>query len=206
LTRVGIVPVVVLEDPEAANPLADALVQGGVPCVEITLRTPAGILGLEALRDRTDILAGAGTVLTVQDVDRAAVAGAGFIVSPGFAPDVVARSQELGLTVIPGISSATELQAAVAAGLRHVKLFPAEIIGGLQLLKALASPFPGVEFMPSGGLTLQNMTSYLEHPAVFAVGGSWMVPQDAIASGRFSDVARLCAEARDVVLVMEERN
>ena len=199
LGRTGVVPVVVLEDPTSANPLADALVQGGIPCAEITLRTPAGIRGIDALKDRTDILVGAGTVLTREDVDRAADAGARFIVSPGFAPDVVARSVQLGLTVIPGISTATELQAAVAAGVSHVKLFPAEIVGGLQLLKALAGPFPDVKFMPSGGLTLQNMTGYLQNPAVFAVGGSWMVPQTAMASRRFSEVAKLCAETRDMV-------
>ncbi len=185
---------VVLDDASRAHELADALVQGGIPCAEITFRTPAGLEALATLRHRTDILLGAGTVLTAAGVDLAADAGAKFIVSPGLGADVLARCREHGLTPIPGIATASELQAAAAAGLRHVKLFPAELAGGLPMLTALAGPFPEMRFMPSGGLTPENVTTYLDHPAVFAAGGSWMVPRAAIRAGDFDEVARLCAE------------
>ncbi|MFF1254430.1 bifunctional 4-hydroxy-2-oxoglutarate aldolase/2-dehydro-3-deoxy-phosphogluconate aldolase [Pseudarthrobacter sp. NPDC058329] len=196
LTNIQIVPVVVLDDPSGANALADALVEGGIPCAEITLRTPAGLEALKALRGRTDLLLGAGTVLNAADVDLAVDAGAQFIVSPGFGADVVTRCRERGVTAIPGISTASELQVAVAAGLRHVKFFPAEQAGGLPMLTALSGPFPDVRFMPSGGLRPDNVNTYLDHPAVFAAGGSWMVPRATIIAGHFSEVARLCADTR----------
>lgn len=196
LSEIQIVPVVVLDDPSGANGLADALVAGGISCAEITFRTPAGLAALKALRGRTDLLLGAGTVLNAADVDLAADAGASFIVSPGFAADVVARCRERGVTAIPGVATASELQAAVAAGLRHLKFFPAEQTGGLPTLSALAGPFPDVRFMPSGGLRPDNVHSYLDHPAVFAAAGSWMVPRAAIVAGDFQEVARLCAETR----------
>jgi 2-dehydro-3-deoxyphosphogluconate aldolase/(4S)-4-hydroxy-2-oxoglutarate aldolase len=196
LADIQIVPVVVLDDATGANELADALVAGGIPCAEITFRTPAGLEALKALRGRTDLLLGAGTVLNATDVDLAADAGAKFIVSPGFGADVVARCRERGITAVPGVSTASELQAAVAAGLRHVKFFPAEQAGGLPMLSALSGPFPEVRFMPSGGLRPDNVNTYLDHPAVFAAGGSWMVPRAALVAGNFQEVARLCAETR----------
>jgi 2-dehydro-3-deoxyphosphogluconate aldolase/(4S)-4-hydroxy-2-oxoglutarate aldolase len=196
LSEIQIVPVVVLDAAAGANELADALVAGGISCAEITFRTPAGLEALKALRGRSDLLLGAGTVLNAADVDLAADAGAKFIVSPGFGADVVARCRERGVTAIPGVSTASELQAAVAAGLRHVKFFPAEQAGGLPMLNALAGPFPDVRFMPSGGLRPDNVNTYLDHPAVFAAGGSWMVPREAITAGNFQEVVRLCAETR----------
>jgi 2-dehydro-3-deoxyphosphogluconate aldolase/(4S)-4-hydroxy-2-oxoglutarate aldolase len=196
LSEIRIVPVVVLDDPTVANDLADALVAGGIPCAEITFRTPAGLQALKELRGRTDLLLGAGTVLSAADVDLAADAGARFIVSPGFGADVVARCRERGVTAIPGVATASELQAAVGAGLRHVKFFPAEQAGGLPMLSALSGPFPEVRFMPSGGLGPDNVGTYLDHPAVFAAGGSWMVPRAEIVEGNFQEIARLCAETR----------
>jgi 2-dehydro-3-deoxyphosphogluconate aldolase/(4S)-4-hydroxy-2-oxoglutarate aldolase len=196
LSEIRIVPVVVLDDPGIANDLADALVAGGIPCAEITFRTPAGLEALKELRGRTDLLLGAGTVLSATDVDLAADAGARFIVSPGFGADVVARCRERGVTAIPGVATASELQAAVGAGLRHVKFFPAEQAGGLPMLSALSGPFPEVRFMPSGGLRPDNVNTYLDHPAVFAAGGSWMVPRAEIVAGNFQEIARLCAETR----------
>jgi 2-dehydro-3-deoxyphosphogluconate aldolase/(4S)-4-hydroxy-2-oxoglutarate aldolase len=196
LSEIRIVPVVVLDDPGIANDLADALVAGGIPCAEITFRTPAGLEALKELRGRTDLLLGAGTVLSATDVDLAADAGARFIVSPGFGADVVARCRERGVTAISGVATASELQAAVGAGLRHVKFFPAEQAGGLPMLSALSGPFPEVRFMPSGGLRPDNMNTYLDHPAVFAAGGSWMVPRAEIVAGNFQEIARLCAETR----------
>ncbi|RAM38267.1 bifunctional 4-hydroxy-2-oxoglutarate aldolase/2-dehydro-3-deoxy-phosphogluconate aldolase [Arthrobacter globiformis] len=196
LSEIQIVPVVVLDDPAGANELADALIAGGIACAEITLRTPAGLEALKGLRGRTDLLLGAGTVLNAADVDLAADAGARFIVSPGFGADVVARCRERGVTAIPGVATASELQAAVAAGLRHVKFFPAEQAGGLPMLSALAGPFPEVRFMPSGGLRPDNVNTYLDHPAVFAAGGSWMVPRAAQAAGDYQEIARLCTATR----------
>ena len=209
LTAIGIVPVIVLDDPSRANELADALIEGGIPCAEITFRTPAGLEALKALRGRTDILLGAGTVLNATDVDLAADAGARFIVSPGLGTDVMDRCRERGLIAIPGITTASELQAAAAAGLRHVKFFPAELAGGIPMLNTLFAPFPGMSFMPSGGLTFDNVSAYLEHPAVFAAGGSWMVPRAAITAGDFGEVTRLCTETRALLstnLKGRERN
>lgn len=194
LAELKVVPVVVLDDPDHANALADALVTGGLPCAEITFRTAAGEAAIRAIASRNDILVGAGTVLTAEQVDRAADAGAHFVVSPGFGIDVVTRAQELGIAVLPGISTASELQAAVGAGLSSVKFFPAVQSGGLGTLSALAGPFPAVRFMPSGGIRLTNAAEYLAHPNVFAVGGSWMVPRERIAAGDFEAVRRLTAE------------
>lgn len=196
LSDIQIVPVVVLDDPATANELADALVAGGISCAEITFRTAAGLEALKALRGRSDILLGAGTVLSAADVDLAADAGARFIVSPGFGADVAGRCRERGITGIPGVATASELQAAAAAGLRHVKFFPAEQSGGLPMLNALAGPFPEMRFMPSGGIRPDNVGTYLDHPAVFAAGGSWMVPRAAILAGDFDEIVRLCAETR----------
>ncbi|WP_426979382.1 bifunctional 4-hydroxy-2-oxoglutarate aldolase/2-dehydro-3-deoxy-phosphogluconate aldolase [Pseudarthrobacter sp. O4] len=206
LSEIQIVPVVVLDDPSGANELADALVEGGISCAEITFRTAAGLEALKALRGRTDLLLGAGTVLNAADVDLAADAGAKFIVSPGFGPDVVTRCRERGVTAIPGISTASELQTAVAAGLRHVKFFPAEHAGGLSMLTALSGPFPEVRFMPSGGLRPENVNTYLDHPAVFAAGGSWMVPRAAIIAGDFQEIARLCAQTRSQLTEHKGKN
>lgn len=195
LAAIRLVPVVVLDDAGHANPLADALVSGGIPCAEITFRTPAGVRAIRAIAGRSDILVGAGTVVSVGQVDRAVDAGARFIVSPGLDQKVVERALGHGVPVLPGIATATELQAAVSLGLDAVKLFPAELLGGLPLIDSLAAPFPEVRFMPSGGVTIRNMVDYLTHPSVFAVGGSWMVPRDVIGDRRFDEVERLAAQA-----------
>ncbi len=194
LAGIRVVPVVVIDDPTRADDLADALVAGGLPCAEITFRTPGGEAALRAIASRQDILVGAGTVLTSEQVDRAVDAGARFVVSPGFGIDVVTRAQELGVAVLPGVATATELQAAVRAGLNAVKFFPAAQSGGLGMLSALSAPFPDVRFMPSGGIRLAGVAGYLAHPSVFAVGGSWMVPRERIAVGDFETVRRLAAE------------
>ncbi len=194
LARIRVIPIVVIDDPSRADTLADALVAGGLPCAEITFRTMGGEAALRATASRQDILVGAGTVLTADQVDRAADAGARFIVSPGFGSDVVTRAQELGIAVLPGISTASELQAAARAGLNAVKFFPAAQSGGLGMLSALSGPFPDMRFMPSGGVRLANAAEYLAHPAVFAVGGSWMVPRERIAVGDFETVRRMAVE------------
>lgn len=196
-----IVPVIVLDDAADAGPLADALLAGGIDCAEITLRTPAGLAAVHALAHRDDILVGAGTVLSAAQTDEAVAAGARFLVSPGLGLDVVQRAQQLGVTVLPGVATATELQAAAAAGLGTVKFFPAGALGGLGMLDALAGPFPGMRFMPSGGVTAGNAADYLAHPSVFAVGGSWMVPRGLIGAGRFAEITALCRRTVDALAV-----
>ncbi len=195
LTRIRIVPVVVIDDATQAADLAAALVAGGIPCAEITLRTNAGPAALQAAAAVPGFTVGAGTVLTAEDVDRSADSGAEFIVSPGFDAEVVDRALGRGLAVLPGIATATELQRARRAGLDAVKFFPADRLGGLGTIGALAGPFPTMRFLPSGGVGALNAAEYLAHPAVFAVGGSWMVPRAALAAGAFDVIAGLSAQA-----------
>jgi 2-dehydro-3-deoxyphosphogluconate aldolase/(4S)-4-hydroxy-2-oxoglutarate aldolase len=193
------VPVVVLDDPGRAAPLADALQRGGIRCAEITLRTPAALGAIAALRDLSDFTVGAGTVLTPRDVDRVVDAGARFVVSPGLAEDVVERAQALGVDVFPGVATATEVQRAIRLGLDRLKLFPAGPLGGLAAIRALAGPFPDVRYLPSGGVTPANAGEYLASPHVFAVSGSWMATRELIAAGDFDAVARRSREAVDAV-------
>lgn len=187
----GIVPVVVIDDAGMAQDLAAALLQGGVPRAEITLRTPAAVSAMAAMAAVDGFTVGAGTVLSTDDVERCVDAGARFIVSPGLDPRVVEHSHSRGVVAIPGVATATELQTAAALGLTAVKFFPAERLGGLGMIDALRGPFPGVRFMPSGGITAAQAATYLAHPAVFAVGGSWMVSRTTLNSGNFETIARL---------------
>lgn len=188
-----VLPVVVLDDEARADDLGAALVRGGLPIAEVTLRSPGAVAVLARLADRGDVLAGAGTVLSVAQVEAAHDAGARFVVSPGLAADVVRRCQALGLPVLPGVSTATEIMSALALGLDTVKLFPAEAIGGLSTLRALAAAFPAVQFVPTGGITATSASAYLAHRAVRAVGGSWMVAPDLLAAGRWDEVSARCA-------------
>jgi 2-dehydro-3-deoxyphosphogluconate aldolase/(4S)-4-hydroxy-2-oxoglutarate aldolase len=198
-----LVPVVVLDDARDACGVGEALVGGGLPVVEVTLRTAAGLEAIRRLVDRGDVLVGAGTVLTCEQVDQAVGAGASFVVSPGLSRAVVERCRELGVLSLPGAVTATEVQAAVELGVRVVKFFPAGTSGGPAAIAALAAPFGGVTFVPTGGVTAENVADYLRVPAVVAVGGSWMVPRDRIRAGDFEVVRRLAAEA--VALVREVR-
>jgi 2-dehydro-3-deoxyphosphogluconate aldolase/(4S)-4-hydroxy-2-oxoglutarate aldolase len=198
IARIGalrLVPVVVLDEVRSALPLAQALKAGGLPVVEMTLRTPVAEAALREIAADPDLLAGAGTVLTAEQVDRAVAAGARFVVSPGFSPAVVRRCREADLPVFPGVATATELQAALAEGLDVVKFFPAEPLGGLAMIEALAAPFPSVRFMPTGGINPDNLGRYLAHPAVLAVGGSWMVPRAVVTTGDWARVTALTADA-----------
>jgi 2-dehydro-3-deoxyphosphogluconate aldolase/(4S)-4-hydroxy-2-oxoglutarate aldolase len=190
-----LVPVVVLDDPAAAGPLADGLVAGGLRCAEVTFRTPAARDVLAALAGDPRLLVGAGTVVRPEQVDQAVAAGARFVVSPGFSAAVVRRCQQAGVAVIPGVATATDLQAAGEAGLSVLKFFPAEPLGGLAMLSALAAPFPEVRFVPTGGIGAAQLPAYLAHPRVLAVGGSWMVAPGLIAAGAWDEITRLTAEA-----------
>jgi 2-dehydro-3-deoxyphosphogluconate aldolase/(4S)-4-hydroxy-2-oxoglutarate aldolase len=186
-----LVPVVVIDDAGTADSLGDALVAGGLPVAEVTFRTAAGLESLRRLAGRGDLLVGAGTVLTAAQVDDAVAAGAKYIVSPGLSRAVVERCLEHEVLPLPGAVTATELQAALELGLTTVKFFPAESSGGAAAVRALAAPFTEVGFMPTGGIGPNNLADYLALPAVRAVGGSWMVPRDALGdTERVAELAR----------------
>jgi 2-dehydro-3-deoxyphosphogluconate aldolase/(4S)-4-hydroxy-2-oxoglutarate aldolase len=195
LRAARLVPVVVLDDAKDADPLAAALVAGGLPVAEVTIRTAAAQDSIRAMADRGDIILGAGTVLTVEQVDQAVAAGASYVVSPGLSRAVVERCQEHGVLALPGAVTATEIQAALELGLTTVKFFPAGTSGGAPAIAALAAPFGGVSFVPTGGIGPKNLHEYLAIPSVAAVGGSWMVPRDRVKSGDFEGIRTLTAEA-----------
>ncbi|MGY3564982.1 bifunctional 4-hydroxy-2-oxoglutarate aldolase/2-dehydro-3-deoxy-phosphogluconate aldolase [Sinomonas sp. RB5] len=195
LSAAGLVPVVVLDDAADAAPLAAALVGGGLPVAEVTFRTEAAAEAVRIMAARGDMTVGAGTVLTVQQVDDAVAAGASYVVSPGLSRAVVERCQEKGVLALPGAVTATEIQAALELGLSTLKFFPAGTSGGPAAIAALAAPFAGVRFVPTGGVGPENLHDYLAIPAVAAVGGSWMVPRDRIRGGDFAGITRLTSEA-----------
>lgn len=191
----GIVPVVVVDDADAAEPMADALLDSGLHCVEITLRTPIGLSALRTLTSRPGLTVGAGTVLDVQQVDRCMESGARFVVSPGFDDTVVARCQTLGVPILPGTATASEILRARRRGLSAVKFFPAESSGGLPAIEALASAINGIRFMPTGGVGPEDVGRYLRSKAVLAVGGSWVVPRDLLAQREWGEIRNRCARA-----------
>jgi 2-dehydro-3-deoxyphosphogluconate aldolase/(4S)-4-hydroxy-2-oxoglutarate aldolase len=190
-----VVPVVVIDELDTALPLARALVEGGLPVAEVTFRTAVAAVAMRLIADETDLLVGAGTVVRPEQVDLAFDAGARFVVTPGFSPAVADRCAELGIPVVPGVATATEVIAALDHGLDLLKLFPAEASGGIPLLRALSGPFPGVRFVPTGGVSAANAPDYLALPSVAAIGGSWMVAPELIRAGDFAAVTRLTAEA-----------
>ncbi|MCD9873400.1 bifunctional 4-hydroxy-2-oxoglutarate aldolase/2-dehydro-3-deoxy-phosphogluconate aldolase [Streptomyces guryensis] len=195
LADARIVPVLTVPDPTTAAPLARALSAGGARCAEVTFRTPSAEQVVKAMAAQGDLAVGAGTVLTAEQAERAVAAGARFVVSPGLDHEVVARCRELGVPVVPGVATATEVMGALRAGLDTVKLFPAEPLGGRAMLRALAAPFPGVRFMPTGGIDAAGLPGYLAEPSVLAVGGSWMATPALLASGDYAEIRRLTAEA-----------
>ena len=195
LRAARLVPVVVLDDAKDAAGLAGALVDGGLPVAEITFRTAAAQDSIRTMADRGDMLVGAGTVLTPEQVDQAVAAGASYVVSPGLSRAVVERCGEHGVLALPGAVTATEIQAALELGLTTVKFFPAGTSGGAPAIAALAAPFAGVSFVPTGGVGPKNLHDYLGIPSVAAVGGSWMVPRDVVKAGDFDRIRTLTAEA-----------
>ncbi|MFJ9241128.1 bifunctional 4-hydroxy-2-oxoglutarate aldolase/2-dehydro-3-deoxy-phosphogluconate aldolase [Streptomyces sp. NPDC101776] len=190
-----ILPVLTVPRATMAGPLAEALVEGGARCAEVTFRTAEAEQALKSMAAHGGLTVGAGTVLTPEQAERAVAAGARFIVSPGFDSEVVAKCRELGVPVLPGIATATELLRALRAGIDTVKLFPAEALGGVPMLTSLAAPFPQVRFVPTGGIGLAHMSGYLAHPAVLAVGGSWMATAGHLERGEYAEIRRLTAEA-----------
>ena len=197
---IGIVPVVVLNKAEDAEPLAKALVAGGLPCAEVTFRTDAAEESIREIAKKfPDMFVGAGTVLSIEQVDRAIGAGAKFIVSPGLNPKVVEYCIKKEYPVCPGIMTPTELEVALALGLDVVKFFPAENAGGLKMIKAMSAPYTMMKFMPTGGINATNVRDYLACDKILACGGSWMVKGDLVAAGRFDEIERLTHEASGIV-------
>lgn len=200
IAEFGVVPVVVLEDVKDAKPLADALVKGGLPCAEVTFRTDAAEESIRIMtREYPDMLVGAGTVLTVEQVDKAVNAGAKFIVSPGFDEEIVDYCMENGIPVFPGCITPSEVARAVKRGLRVVKFFPAEQFGGVNTIKALAAPYTTIKFMPTGGVNAGNLKDYLGCDKIVCCGGSWMVKGDLVKAGEFEKICELTAEAAALV-------
>lgn len=196
IEALGVVPVVVLEDAKDAVPLAKALCEGGLPCAEVTFRTEAAEESIRQMcQAYPEMTVGAGTVLTIDQVDRAVRAGAKFIVSPGFDPEIVDYCLKKGIPVFPGCVTPTEVAQAVKRGLKVVKFFPAGQFGGVATIKALAAPYPGLKFMPTGGVNEKNLEDYLSCKFVSACGGSWMVKGDMIREGAFDKIEKLAMEA-----------
>ena len=198
--KIGIIPVVVLDDAKDAVPLAKVLCEGGLPCAEVTFRTAAAEESIRSMCEAfPEMLVGAGTVLTKEQVDRAIAAGAQFIVSPGLDPELVKYCQEKGIAVTPGVQTPTEIQAAVGLGLKTLKFFPAEPAGGLKMIKAVTAAFVDVEIMPTGGISASNVREYLAYNKIVACGGSWMVKKDMIAAGEFDKILDMVKEAAAIV-------
>ncbi len=192
----GVVPVVVLEEVKDALPLAAALVEGGLPCAEVTFRTEAAEESIRLMSEKyPEMLVGAGTVLTIEQVDRAVAAGAKFIVSPGFDPEIVDYCLEKKIPVFPGCITPSEVAQAVKRGLQVVKFFPAEQAGGVAMIKAMAAPYTMVKFMPTGGISAKNLADYLSFGKILCCGGSWMVKGDLIKNGEFDKIRELTKEA-----------
>ena len=200
IQEIGIVPVVVLDDAKDAAPLAKALCEGGLPCAEVTFRTAAAEESIRIMSEQfPEMLVGAGTVLTTEQVDRAVAAGAKFIVSPGMNPRIVKYCVEKGILITPVCANPSDIEQALENGLDVVKFFPAEPAGGLKVIKAMAAPYVGVKFMPTGGINQNNVRDYLAYDRILACGGSWMVKGDMVAAGEFDKIKELAAEAVEIV-------
>lgn len=194
--EMGIIPVIKIDRAEDALPLAKALCEGGMPCAEITFRTAAAPEAIRIMSEAyPQMLIGAGTVLTAEQADTAMECGAKFIVSPGLNPETVKHCINKGYPILPGVCTPSEVEMGLSLGLDHLKFFPAEAAGGLKMIKAMAAPYTSVKFMPTGGINLSNVKDYLECKAIFACGGSWMVPADLINNGKFDKIRELTADA-----------
>jgi len=193
---IGIIPVVKLDDASQAVNLADALIKGGIPVAEVTFRTSAAEQSIKMIHEAyPDMLLGAGTVLSIENAEKAVKAGASFIVAPGFDEELVSWCLGHDIPICPGVSTPSEITKGVKMGLSVLKFFPAEANGGVDMLKNLAGPFPSVKFMPTGGINLDNIADYAKTPNVLSVGGSWMVKSDLINSGKWDEISQICKEA-----------
>ena len=206
-SKIGIIPVIALDDAKDAAPLAEALIKGGLPCAEVTFRTAAAEESIRIMaQEFPEMLVGAGTVLTTEQVDRAVNAGAKFIVSPGLNPKIVKYCIEKGVPVTPGTSNPSDVEQAIELGLEVVKFFPAEAAGGLNMIKSMAAPYTNMKFMPTGGINASNVCNYLDFKKIIACGGSWMVKKDLISAGEFDKITALTKEAVETMLGFELRH
>jgi 2-dehydro-3-deoxyphosphogluconate aldolase/(4S)-4-hydroxy-2-oxoglutarate aldolase len=199
LAACGVIPVVTPPKPDVAADLGAALVEGGLPCVEITFRAEGALEAIGRLRGTAGLVVGAGTVLTVAQARDAIAAGAQFLVSPGSSPAVIDVALEEGILIVPGVATPSEIESNLHRGIDVVKLFPAEVLGGVRFLKAMSGPYGTVRFVPTGGIDLKNLGEYLAQPNVLACGGSWIAPPASLAAGDFDSVAQ---RARDAAVVV----
>jgi 2-dehydro-3-deoxyphosphogluconate aldolase/(4S)-4-hydroxy-2-oxoglutarate aldolase len=201
--KMGVIPVVTINDVNKAGHLAEALIAGGLPCAEITFRTAVATEAIKKLSSRGDLIVGAGTVLNTEQAKHAIDSGASFIISPCLSQKVVSCCMDSGIPVVPGVSTPTEISMAVDMGLSILKFFPAEALGGLSILNAVSAPFNRVQFIPTGGIGPKNLVEYLRHPKVIACGGSWLVKSTLIEEKQFGEITRFTKEA--VLLVKKAR-
>ena len=206
ISEIGVVPVIKLTNPERdAAPLAKALCAGGIPVAEVTFRAAGADTAIRLMKEACpEILVGAGTVLTTEHIDKAIAAGAEFIVTPGFDPELCAYCAEKGIAIFPGCTTPTDYHAALKFGLEVLKFFPAEQSGGLAKIKAMSAPFPMFKVMPTGGISLKNLKEYLSCPVICACGGSYMVTADLIEGGKWDEITELCKKSAEIVT--EARN
>lgn len=208
IAQLGVVPVISIEEPAAALPLADALIEGGLPIAEITFRTAAAAQVIEILaRERPELLVGAGTVLTGENLRAARSAGAQFAFAPGLNPTTIHEARALGLAFIPGVATPSEVEQALAQGCSMLKFFPAEMLGGLQMLNALAAPYQhtGVKLIPTGGVTTANLEGYLACPVVAGVGGTWIAKPEDLTAGNWQAIRERCRAALESVRRVRSR-
>ena len=199
-SRAPVIPVITIDDPDTAVPLARALVKGGLPVLEITLRTAQGLDAIRRVRDEVDdAVVGAGTVLNQRDLERALAAGSEFVITPGLTPELLRAGAACGVPFMPGIATVSEMMCCLDAGLTALKFFPAESSGGARALRAFSGPFPQVSVCPTGGIGPDNLTAYLAVPSVRTIGGSWMTPRSSVAAGDWEGITALAREACDLV-------
>jgi len=200
--KLGVIPVIAIDSADAALPLADALIEGGLPVAEITFRTQAAAEVISVLaQKRPELLLGAGTVLTPENVQRAKDCGAVFAVAPGTHPAVVQKAQQINLPFVPGVQNPTDIELALSLGCTVLKFFPAEASGGLKYLSAISAPYlhTGVKFVPTGGVNSKNLSDYLRNPSVLACGGTWIASKEDMATGQWTQVAARCREVAQIV-------
>jgi 2-dehydro-3-deoxyphosphogluconate aldolase/(4S)-4-hydroxy-2-oxoglutarate aldolase len=204
ISNIGIVPVVVLDDPRQALPLANALYSGGIRCVEVTFRTEVAEESIKIIsKEFPEMLVGAGTVLTIEQVNKAVSAGAKFLVSPGLNLKVLKFCMGNGITIIPGCVTPTDIEIAMDLNIEVVKFFPAEVSGGIQMIKAMSAPYTKMKFMPTGGIDIKNLNTYLSFDKVIACGGSWMVNKNLLKNEDYESITKLSKEAVSAMLGFE---
>jgi 2-dehydro-3-deoxyphosphogluconate aldolase/(4S)-4-hydroxy-2-oxoglutarate aldolase len=200
--KAGVVPVIAIESPDSALPMADALIEGGLAVAEITFRTDAALEVISALKkNRPDILLGAGTILTVENLKKAAACGAAFGVSPGLNPEILKKAIEMDFPFFPGVVTPSEIEQGLSLGVNVLKFFPSEASGGTAMIKAVSAPYAhlGVKFIPTGGVNIKNIEEYLALPQVLSVGGTWIAKKDAIAAGSWEEIKNNALEVTAVV-------